>query len=99
MSNMIHCYGELKKECRADWENVKDPFELFVWKKELTIFLSQAIQAEKWLRDKRQVDWGAFASRGGYDEFCKFFTELGLEEEKEELQQGKEYVFASIEID
>ncbi|WP_255449430.1 hypothetical protein [Selenomonas caprae] len=31
--------------------------------------------------------------------FCNFFTELGLEEEKEELQQGKEYVFASIEID
>ena len=57
------------------------------------------MQAEKWLRDKRQVDWGSFASRGGYDEFCKFFTELGLEEEKEELQQGKEYVFASIEID
>ncbi len=99
MSNMIHCYGELKKECGADWENVKDPFELFVWKKELAIFLSQAMQAEKWLRDKRQVDWGAFASRGGYDEFCNFFTELGLEEEKKELQQGKEYVFASIEID
>jgi hypothetical protein len=74
-------YGTVQPEKLATWESNKDPYDIL----ENKISFIRAggwdflDKADKFLRDKTQVDWGSFAYKASYQELIALRKSLDCE--------------------